>query len=209
MRLVAGAIAVAGVAALALPGAAAAHGRGATIALDYRLHLDPASTSLPGVHVRVLDGDRALEARVDEGVQLLVRGLAARAAAPHRRRRRVGERAPRRRPRPTGSSRRPARAGSSSATDARSRGTTTGSRRRRRRSRASAGRFTIPVAVDGKAAVIGGTFVRVARPAVWPWLLGALARCGGDLGGGAAEAVAGRRSRSASASPPGSRRSPP
>ena len=62
-------------AALALPGAAAAHGRGATIALDYRLHLDPAATALPGVHVRVLDGDRALEARVDDGVELLVRGL--------------------------------------------------------------------------------------------------------------------------------------
>jgi peptidoglycan/LPS O-acetylase OafA/YrhL len=34
-----------------------------------------------------------------------------------------------------------------------------------------AGRFTIPVEVDGKAAAIGGTFVRVARPAPWPWAL--------------------------------------
>ncbi len=75
MRLVAGAAAVAGVTALALPGGAAAHGRGATIALDYRLRLDPATRSLPGVHVRVLDGDRALEARVDHGVELLVRGI--------------------------------------------------------------------------------------------------------------------------------------
>ena len=54
-----------GATALVLPGAALAHGRGATIALDYRLRLDPATTSLPGVHLRVLDGDRALEARVD------------------------------------------------------------------------------------------------------------------------------------------------
>ena len=33
-----------------------------------------------------------------------------------------------------------------------------------------AGRFAIPVAVDGRQAVIGGAFVRVARPALWPWL---------------------------------------
>ena len=45
MRLVAGAAAVAVATALALPGAALAHGRGATIALDYRLHLDPDSLS--------------------------------------------------------------------------------------------------------------------------------------------------------------------
>ena len=42
-----------------------------------------------------------------------------------------------------------------------------------------AGRLAIPVAVDGEPAVIGGTFVRVARPAMWPWLLGALAVAGG------------------------------
>ena len=74
LRLVAGAVALVGLAALALPGAALAHGRGATIALDFRLHLDPAASALSGVHVRVLDGDRALEARVDPGVALLVRG---------------------------------------------------------------------------------------------------------------------------------------
>jgi hypothetical protein len=36
-----------------------------------------------------------------------------------------------------------------------------------------AGRFAIPVAVDGRRAVIGGVFFRVARPALWPWLAGA------------------------------------
>ena len=39
--------------ALALPAQAAAHGRGATIALDYRLALDPSARSLPGVHVQI------------------------------------------------------------------------------------------------------------------------------------------------------------
>ena len=45
--------------ALALPAQASAHGRGATIALDYRLALDQSVGALPGVHVRVLDGGRA------------------------------------------------------------------------------------------------------------------------------------------------------
>ena len=52
--------------------------------------LDPASTSLPGVHVRVLDGDRALEARVDEGVRAARARAPARAADPDRRRGRLG-----------------------------------------------------------------------------------------------------------------------
>ena len=174
LRLVAGAIAVAGAAALALPGGAAAHGRGATIALDYRLRLDPASTSLPGVHVRVLDGDRALEARVDEGVKLLVRGLVhepllrfgddgvwVNAASPT-----------------AATDGLVAKAGSGwvHLRDGRS---LAWHDHRLAPPPASqpgvAGRFTIPVAVDGKAAAIGGTFVRVARPSVWPWVLGAVA----------------------------------
>ena len=35
------------------------------------------------------------------------------------------------------------------------------------------GRFAIPVQVDGRPGVIAGTFVRVPRPAIWPWLVGA------------------------------------
>src|SRR5262249_20221595 len=61
-------------AALALPAQAAAHGRGATIALDYRLTLNAATRALPGVHVRVLDGDRDLQLRGDRGVRAVVLG---------------------------------------------------------------------------------------------------------------------------------------
>src|SRR3954453_16428042 len=61
-------------AALVVPAQASAHGRGATIALDYRLTLDDATRALPGVRVRVLDGDRALQVRADPGVSVLVRG---------------------------------------------------------------------------------------------------------------------------------------
>ena len=54
-------------AALALPAQAAAHGRAPTVALDYRLALSPATQTLSGVHVRVLDGDRDFQVRVDPG----------------------------------------------------------------------------------------------------------------------------------------------
>ncbi len=70
LRIVAPAL----LAALALPGQAAAHGRGPTVALDYRLTLDRATLTLPGVHVRVLDGDRDFQVRANPGVDVLVRG---------------------------------------------------------------------------------------------------------------------------------------
>jgi hypothetical protein len=36
-------------------------------------------------------------------------------------------------------------------------------------------RFTIPVTVAGRSTTIAGTFVRHARPALWPWLVAAAA----------------------------------
>jgi hypothetical protein len=170
LRLVAGAAVVAGATALALPGVAAAHGRGATIALDYRLHLDPASTSLPGVHVRVLDGDRAVEARVDGGAKLLVRGL-LREPLIRIDRSGVWVNASS----PTATADGLVAEGGSGWVRVRSGQTLAWHDHRLAPPPASrpgvAGRFTIPVEVDGKAAAIGGTFVRVARPAPWPWAL--------------------------------------
>jgi hypothetical protein len=174
LRLVAGAAAVAGITALALPGGASAHGRGATIALDYRLLLDPATRSLTGVHVRVLDGDRALEARVDDGVRLLVLGLLREPLI------RIGD---------TGVW---VNAGSPTATADGLVSKDSSGWVRIGAGRAlvwhdhrlapppaanagPAGRFSIPIAIDGRAATIGGTFVRVARPALWPWLGAAIA----------------------------------
>jgi hypothetical protein len=169
LRFVAGALVVAGLAALALPGAALAHGRGGTIALDFRLLLDPASSALSGVHVRVLDGDRALEARVDRGVDLLVRGTLREPMI------RIDDRG--------------VWANASSPTATADGVVSTGRsgwvRVGEGRSLAwhdhrltpppvtkpgPAGRFAIPVVVDGRAATIGGTFLRVPRPALWPWL---------------------------------------
>ena len=174
MRLAAGAALVAGALALALPGAAAAHGRGATIALDYRLHLDPASTSLPGVHVRVLDGDRALEARVDDGTQLLVRGLLREPLI-----RIDGTGVWVNASSPTATADGLVKESGASWVRVREGNTLAWHDHRLAPPPAShagvAGRFTIPVVVDGEPAAIGGTFVRVARPAAWPWLLGGLA----------------------------------
>jgi hypothetical protein len=165
-------------AALALPATAAAHGRTATIALDYRLVLDPASLALPGVHVRILDGDRDLQVRVDPGTTLIVKGS-------------LGEEAVR-----IDASGVWANAGSPTATGDRlvsasrhgwvhlsSGRTVTWHDHRLGPPPASTlgpvGRFVIPVVVNGRPAAIAGTFIRVARPAVWPWPLAAAVLAGG------------------------------
>jgi hypothetical protein len=179
VRLVAGAAAVAFATALALPGAAAAHGRGATIALDYRLHLDPAATALPGVHVRVLDGDRALEASVDDGVRLFVRGLLTDEQMIRIDDRGVFVNASS----PTANADGLVPEGSAGWVRIRDGRSLAWHDHRLAPPPATqagvAGRFAIPVRVDGAPATIGGTFVRVARPSVWPWLLGGLALAAG------------------------------
>jgi len=166
-----------GLAALVLPAAAAAHGRSAIIALDYRLSLDRATEALPGVHVRVLDGDRDFEVSVAPGVRLLVRGELREPFL------RIG---------PGGAF---VNASSPTATSdglvsARLRGWVRVSRgdsivwhdhRLIPPPRAGAGpdgEFSIPVVLNGAPAAIAGRFFRVARPALWPWLAGAAALIG-------------------------------
>jgi len=123
------------------------------------------------VHLRILDGDRSLEARVDPGRSLLVRGLLhepmlringagvfANAASPTAESEKIVQ---------TGSGW--LRVGSGPAfVWHEHRLTPAGSR----------GRFVIPVQVNGRAGVIAGSFVRVARPAVWPWLAAAAVLAG-------------------------------
>jgi hypothetical protein len=167
-------------AALVLPAQAAAHGRGATIALDYRLALDPSVRALPGVHVRVLDGDRDLQVRADPGVRLVVlgalrepllridaSGVWVNASSPTA----TGDRL-------VSSSKR----GWIHVNGGR---TVVWHDHRLAPPPASAagpaGRFTVPMAVNGRAAAISGTFVRVARPAAWPWAIAAAAFGAGVL----------------------------
>jgi hypothetical protein len=159
--------------ALALPAQAAAHGRGATIALDYRLALDPSARSLPGIHVRVLDGDRDLQVRADRGVRLVVLGALH---EPLLRIDATGVWVNASSPTATGdrlvSS---AKRGWVHMNDGR---TVVWHDHRLAPPPASdpgpAGRFSVPVDLDGRPAAISGTFFRVARPAAWPWALGAV-----------------------------------
>ena len=158
--------------ALALPAQASAHGRGATIALDYRLALDQSVRALPGVHVRVLDGDRDLQVRADRGVRLVVlgalrepllridsSGVWVNASSPTA----TGDRL-------VSASKRGWVHVDGGRTDRLARPPAGAAARERRPG--PAGRFAVPVAVNGRPAAISGTFFRVARPAVWPWLLG-------------------------------------
>ncbi len=166
------AAAAVGLAVLALPAQAAAHGRGATIALDYRLTLDRATLALPGVHVRVLDGDRDFQVSVDPGVRLVVRGSLN---DPMLRIDRNGVWANADSPTATldgivSSSKHGwvhLSGGRSIAWHdhrlAPPPASTPG----------PVGRFEVAVEIDGRPASFAGTFIRVARPTPWPWPLAA------------------------------------
>jgi hypothetical protein len=167
-------LAVAALAALVLPGQAAAHGRAPTVALDYRLRLAADANALPGVRVRVLDGDRSLQLSVAEGRRVVVEGYLrepllridshgvwVNAASPT--------------------------AAADRLVSARGKGwiriddgrTVAWHDHRLSPPPASrpgpVGRFAIPISVDGREAVIAGTFWRIGRPSPWPWLAGAAA----------------------------------
>jgi hypothetical protein len=162
------------VAALAAPGQAAAHGRSATVALDYRLELDSSTRALPGVHVQILDGDRDLEVKVARGVDLLVRGALGEAllrvdatgvwvnaSSPTATSDKLVSSSKRGWVHVSGSS-------SIAWHDHRLAPPPTGKV-------GLAGRFSVPIEVNGRRTQIAGTFVRVPRPATWPWPAGAAA----------------------------------
>jgi hypothetical protein len=154
---------------LAAPASASAHARTTTVALDYRLNLDRATRSIPGVSVAILDGDRSMRVSVrdvtvvlhgDLGEPMLrigphgawanrasVTAVAERLTQPSRGWDQVAS-APsytwhehRLAPPPYGDE--------------------TG----------AVARFTIPATVDGRAVTIAGTFVRYQRPALWRWFV--------------------------------------
>jgi hypothetical protein len=165
---------VACLAALALPAQASAHGRAPTVALDYRVLLAAGVDHLPGVRVRVLDGDRSLQLSVDRGRHVLVEGYLREPLL------RIG---------PGGVW---VNAGSPTAAADRLVSGPGAGWKRIASGRTVAwhdhrlspppvtrpgpvGHFAIPIRVDGRGAVIAGTFWRVARPAKWPWAAAAAA----------------------------------
>jgi hypothetical protein len=161
-------VTLAAVAGLAAPAPAWAHSRGPAVALDYRLHL---ASAPPGVQVRILDGDRSLEARVTSGTTLVVRGylrepmlrfdeqgVFVNAASPTAQ-----------------SDRLVARGGGWVRVAS---GPSFAWHEHRLTPAGAQGRFVIPVEVDGRPAAIDGTFVRVSRPSAWPWLAAAVVLAG-------------------------------
>jgi hypothetical protein len=157
---------------LAVPAAASAHARAATVALDYRLVLDHATRAIPDVHVSILDGDRDLKISTRDATVTIEGDL--------------GE--PMLRIGPAGTF-----ANRASVTAVAAKLTPAGNGWRKLSSQSSyawhehrlapppfaaktgpVARFRIPAVVDGRRVELGGTFVRYARPQVWPWLAAAL-----------------------------------
>jgi hypothetical protein len=159
---------VVAIAALAGAGPASAHTRAPTVALDVHLRVTGAP---PGVHAEVLDGDRALRFRVDPPTRVVVRGL-------------VGEPVLRFGPDGVWVNRASPTAEADKLTSA-----GTGWKRLRSspvftwhdhrlappRGLVSRVAWELPLTVDGRRAALHGEFLRVPRPASWPWLAGAVA----------------------------------
>ena len=154
--------------ALAAPAGASAHARAATVALDYRLVLDSATRALSGVSVSILDGDRSVRVDVDRGL-LVVRGdlsepmLRISSAGTYANRASVTAVAEKIVPAGRGWKR--VSPGS----------TFTWHEHRLAPPPYDGGRagpvarFVIPATLNGHHVGIRGTFVRYARPSIWPW----------------------------------------
>lgn len=158
--------------ALAAPASASAHARTPTVALDYRLVLDHVTTTLPGIDVAILDGDRDIRLGVTRGTVVVLGDLGEQML-------RIG---------PAG-----AYANAASPTAAAERLVSPGTGWRRvggssfawhdhrlspppySSTPGPAGGFTIPALHDGQRIAFRGTFVRAARPSAWPWFLGCVA----------------------------------
>jgi hypothetical protein len=160
------------VVALALPSIAAAHGRAMTVALDYRLQLDPGVARLSAIRVSILDGDRALHLSVRGNARVLVLGE-------------LGEPMLRldggvwvNRSSPTAQAnrlvRRPGK-GWKRVSGGRS---YSWHENRLVPPPFEAGRYgrvarwSVPLVVNGRRVSISGSFLRVPRPAFWPWAAG-------------------------------------
>ena len=160
--------------ALAGPGAASAHSRAPTTALDYRLRVAPMPAPLAGVRAEVLDGDRELRLTVPRSVTLIVPGL-------------VGEPFLRfgsdgvwvHRLSPTAAADKlvtPHEQGDGWIRLTRANELAWHDHRLAPPPNIPVGSsapFALAVRVNGAPAVIRGSFMHVSRPRLWPWLLGA------------------------------------
>jgi hypothetical protein len=159
--------------ALLLPANAAAHGRGPTVAIDDRLVL---AHGVPGLTVRILDGDRSLHVSVAPGHEVVIHGYLDEPMLRFADGVVTANRAS-----PTATADRVVTAGSGWVQVAHGREFAWHDHRLAPPpggGHGAVGRWTVPVTIDGKRATIAGTFWRVAHPDLAPWLLGALAAAG-------------------------------
>ena len=171
-------LAVVVLAVLALPGVASAHGSAPTVALDFKVSLDRDAPGLSGVHVRVLDGDRAFELRVDEGTQVTVLGTLDEPFL------RIGSAGVWvNADSPTAALDRLVAANTKGWVQVGHGATFVWHDHRLRPPPTSvagpAGRLIVPILVNGKPAKVMGTFVRVDPPSLWPWLVSGLVLAAG------------------------------
>jgi hypothetical protein len=164
------------IAALAGPGAAAAHPRAPAVALDFRLQLSKDTQALRGVRAQVIDGDRALRLSVDPAVVLVVRGL-------------LGEPCLRFSASGVSVNRDSPTAAADRLVD-RQRGGPTWTRLTRGHtytwhdhrlappaslSPGSLAPWSLPISLNGRPLALTGVFIRSERPQLWPWLAGVFA----------------------------------
>ena len=161
--------------ALLVPANAAAHGRGPTVALDDRLIV---AATPPGLHARVLDGDRSLQLTVDGDRTVVVRGYLGEPMI-----RFANGSVSANRSSPTATADRVVPVGDGWSRVAAGR-TFAWHDHRLAPPPDPTGRlqrWSVPLTVDGRAAVIAGTFTHVPPPDLLPWLLGAAAGLGALL----------------------------
>ena len=153
--------------ALALPGAAAAHGRGRPFAVDDRVTID---VRPPAVEARVVGGDRSLWLRVDRGVRVVVLGALREPTL------RFGvDGVWANRASPTAAADGIVKAGGGWQRVAGGHAFAWHDHRLAPRGAPGAGRWAVPLLVDGRRTALGGTFHRVPPPGGWPWVAGAAA----------------------------------
>ena len=165
-------VAVLGIVALLLPSLAAAHGRAATVALDYRLPVDSGATGWRVSARAFSTGPLAAPDRSRQRQRVVVLGDLGEPML------RVADGVWVNQSSPTAQANRlvsrPAKGWKRVAAGRASPGTST-AWRPRRPCAGSYGRvahWNVPLLVDGRRVAISGSFVRVPRPALWPWAAG-------------------------------------
>ena len=165
-------------AVLACPGVASAHGRAVTVALDYRLVVDPAVGRLGGVRASILDGDRALRLVVARGTHVVVLGDLGEPML------RVDDGVWVNQGSPTAQANRLVRLPKKGWKRVAHGREYSWHEHRLAPPPFVAGRYgrvgrwQVPLLVNGRRVAIGGSFWRVPRPAFWLWAVGASAAIG-------------------------------